>query len=208
MEQLNAKKDSWVAWSLLICLALALSLSMTACAKKKGSSASTPTDPSVISPSCTDCGTYTTELMAALNLSRNTAVDQMQMSLVVFAPASAATSASYNGGVFVKGYLKMQKQANYVGCTIPAGEYVIQSVQAGGTYSNQNTFELSSVQAQIVKTDDANVKFPLTIDYLSFNTVTQRNFTEGSATYGYQASFYGQTYICANNTGLFFPYEN
>jgi hypothetical protein len=208
MEQLNAKKDSWLAWSVFVVMALALSMSLTACGggKKKGSTGSgkTPNTPTTASPSCSNCKGYTDELAAGLNLSRKTYVDDMEVSLVVFAPSSNKdNNGPYNGPVYVEGMAKINK-ANYVGCQIPAGTYYIYATQAGGTYSsNYMPFNLNNIQAELVKKGDSKVKFPLTIGYVEFKSHTKRKGPDG---YNYQLSFYGDMYFC-NNTTVHFPYE-
>lgn len=211
MEHLHAKKDSWLAWSLFVCLILALSLSTAACGKKKKSSgiATTPTTEDPVDPSCTDCGTYTDELAAGLNLGYKTAGINLEMSLVTYAPSSNANNNNaYTGPVYVEGFLKVLNDVTLFSqmgavCTLKAGDYDVYSVQAGGQYSNAATFELSNVQLKIKHRSNGE-EFPVLLHSVEYTQSTQRTFNEGGTNYQYPLSFWGQTYFCGSKS-IFFP---
>lgn len=213
MEHLNEKRDSWLVWSLFVCLVLALSLSLTGCGKKKKSSGIATTPPATTNdpanPSCTDCGKYTDELAAGLNLAYKTAGINFEMSLVTYAPSSNANNTgAYSGPVYVKGFLKVLNEVTLFAphgavCTLKAGDYEVYSKQAGGQFSNANAFELSNIQAEI-KHKSSGEKFQLTLQSIEYDQAQQRTFKEGSKSYNYPLSFWGQTYFCGSKS-IFFP---
>ena len=197
MEQLNTKKDSWLAWSLFVCLVLALSMTLTACGGKKnsGRTGSTPAkdDDVIVDHDCSTCGSYKKLVDAGLNLSHQQ-FGYFLMSLNVYGTSTPDTG--YNGKVKVEGYIKVL-QPYYTSCgMIPKGNYKVRSVDDNATYSvSQTTFNLTNARTEIIVD---KVKVPFTLAGIEFENYSQRNFKEGSKTYIYNGSFYGTAFFCNN----------
>lgn len=204
MEHLHTKKDSWLTWSLFVCLILALSLSTAACGKKKKSSGIATTPPKAadpVTPGCTDCGEYSKVIDSGLNLTKGQGY--FEMSLTVNAPSSAAIP--YNGAVAVKGHLKVLKPYITQYGQIQVGEYKVYTKTANGSYGiHQGPFHLMNVQAYIKGTSSSSApEIPLVIQGLDFKNYPDRTVTEGGKSYIYNGTFYGNVSFGGNPSFTF-----
>lgn len=188
MEAINLKKDSWVAWTLLVSALFVLTFALTGCSKDNKNARGQDNGGRVIDPGCTGCGNYSTEIISASN---GSAAGDLNVALSLFSPVS--TNVIYTGAVDVEGYLEVLTPPTSF-CAIDVGVYDLRVRQPNGVYGNNSMtiFNLTNFEVEAIHRNSGRV-LELFMQYVEFEDAQQ--YVSPVDGRNYPNSFWGDVYF-------------
>ena len=191
METLNQKRDSWTAWILFVSLFFVAAMMLTGCGdkKKKGTPASAPGNGRIVHPNCTDCSSYTDQLLTAANASMDDGVD---FAIALYSP-DAGNSSRYSGPVDVSGYLEVFSSP-ITECPFPNGYYRLRVASPNGTYADNQSGTWNLVDLRLEAVHDDGTIVELQIPYMEFYDAQT---VVGADGYEYANTLRGEIYVLA-----------